>query len=548
MPDKISCCSNTDRQMNYWTYWGFSEAPFQDVRDQRFFYPAQEHGEVLAELIDFITSRRGIAWVPGETGIGKTMLISALVQRLPQTIQPILLDRPLDEPMALTMGITSALGINTDEGRLLDLNRLTDALNAAARQGKFFVVLLDNAHLLTDRHLKEVCFLSQMEFPSPGQHLLPIVLVGHKGLDEKLGDHANPCLSQFIDVRLNLPGLSPAETILYIDHHLKQAGLSFSACFSGDCSTQFFAMTGGIPRLINQMCLQALERCWQENLSRVTPEILEEKGQVPPKDHGPTTKTSLLRKFGAMTGIMLAGVVLGVGLTAYTRYTSLAGKMSLRSNAISETFTSPRLNSSREQAPTAPTSPVPLTAPELADIKPVRYAVSAQLESVVASEPQVHKEVSGAETLPSPQATIRPGKMAWSTSTNYRVTAGDKNLFGIVAKHYPFNKKFAFPAIILANPEITDENLIFPGKNLYLPKMNKIGVITLGDNRYYLLYKRYEDISKVNKAVSNLKEHKIRFLVRETRHPDVGEVYRIFIGGYESEDDLKSAAKMAERK
>ena len=77
--------------------------------------------------------------------------------------------------------------------------------------------------------------------------------------------------------------------------------------------------------------------------------------------------------------------------------------------------------------------------------------------------------------------------------------------------------------------------------------MDNTGVVTLKDNRYYFLYKRYEDVSKVNKTVSNLKERQIRLLVRETRHPDVGEVYRIFLGGYEREEDLKVAVKMAAR-
>jgi hypothetical protein len=477
------------------------------------------------------------------------MLISAQVQRLPQTFQPILLDRPSDEPMALTMGITRAIGIDIKEGSLLDLNRFTDALTACAQEGKFFVVLLDNAHLLTDRHLEEVCFLSQMEFPSPGQHLLPIVLAGHRGLDEQLDGHANNCLRQIIDARINLPSLSLAETILYIDHHLKQAGSSFAACFSEDCSNQLFAMTGGMPRLINRMCLQAFERCWQENLSRVTPEILEGKEQAPgPKDHGPAAKTSFRKIVGAMTAVTLTGVVLGAGLAAYTIFTSLAGKMSLTSNAISQTVVSARPNSSQEQAPTAPDSPAPLTAPELADIKAEKQSAGPKLESPVSPEQKVSQELSGAESLPAPQANIRPEKIISSTSTTYRVTAGDKNLYGIVAKHYPFNRKLGFVAIILANSEITNENLVFPGQNLYLPKMNKIGVVTLKDNRYYLLHKRYDDVSKVNKIVSKLKERQIRFFVRATRHPEAGEVYRIFLGGYEREEDLELAVKMAEEK
>ena len=144
--------------MNYWAYWGYSEPPFQDVQDQRFFYPTEKHEAVLAELMDFITSRRGIATVTGEIGIGKTMLISAYMQRLPQTIHPVVVDRPSDKPMALTMGIACTLGIDIKEGSPLDLNLLTDALKAAAQQGKYFVMFLDNAHLLTDRHLEEVCF------------------------------------------------------------------------------------------------------------------------------------------------------------------------------------------------------------------------------------------------------------------------------------------------------------------------------------------------------------------------------------------------------
>ena len=529
--------------MNYWTHLGFSEPPFQDVQDQRFLYLTQKHEEVLTELIDFITSRRGLALVTGEIGIGKTMLTSALVQRLPQTFQPILLDRPSDEPMALMVGITNAIGINLKEGNLLDLNRLTDALNAAAQQGKFFVVLLDNAHLLTDRHLEEVCFLSQMEFPSQGQHLLPIVLVGRRGLDEKLDGHANNCLSQLIDARINVPGLSPAETILYIDHHLQQAGSSFAACFSEDCLSQLFALTGGIPRLINQLCVQAFERCWQGNLSRVTQAMLgEERPAQRQESQDAAPQRSLRKKIGTVTAAALLIV-----LSGYAIYQGFADKTPALRTAtkVAPTTTLPG-------APSDQAVPMALMAGSTSANEPASSGAPIQPAPIVpdlgASRPQdPSQRLSRAEVSSGSQAdnqTVQAEKSAFAT---YRVTAADKNLSTIVAKHYPFSKKLGFAAIILANPGITGENLIFPGQNLYLPKMDNTGVVTLKDNRYYFLYKRYEDVSKVSKTVSNLKERQIRFLVRETRHPDVGEVYRIFLGGYEREEDLKVAVKMAAR-
>ena len=142
---------------------------------------------------------------------GKTMLVSALVQRLPQAIRPIVITRPAAEPVALIVDIARAMDINIMEENLVDLTPLADAVHVSARQGKFFVVIIDDAHLLTDRHLDEIWILSQMELH--GQHLLPIVLVGCKELDQKLGGHANQHLRQLIHAKLRIDSLTPAETI-----------------------------------------------------------------------------------------------------------------------------------------------------------------------------------------------------------------------------------------------------------------------------------------------------------------------------------------------
>jgi general secretion pathway protein A len=526
--------------MTWCTYFRFSEPPFQYDPGRRFLYLSKKHEEVLAELIDFITSRRGIALVTGEIGIGKTMLVRALVQRLPQNFHPILLDRPLDEPMALIMGITSGIGINIKEGNLLNLNIFTDALRAAAQEGKFSVLLLDNAHLLTDRHLEEVCFLSQMESPSQGQHLLSTVLVGRSELDQKINGHANNCLGQIIEARINLPGLSPEETIPYIDQHLKQVGSSFASCFAEDCSSQLFSMTRGVPHLINQMCLRALECCWQESLPRVTPAILAGGRPAPRQESqdAPPPK-SLGKKIGIMTAAALLIVLAG-----YTIYLSFADRITILRTAskvapITTLFSAPPgqdlstlsmagSTSAGEQANSeAPSQPAPIVV-ELGAFRP----------------PDRSQHLNRAEVSSNSPADIQTVQAEMPVSATYRVTAAD-NLSSIVAKHYPFNRKLGFAAIILANPEITNENLIFAGQNLYLPKIDDTGVIILKDN-YYFLYKHYEDTSKMNKTVSNLQERQCRFLVRKTEHRDVGKVYCIFVGGYEKKEDLKVAVKKAE--
>lgn len=114
--------------MNYNQFFGFSETPFLDTPDRRFFYPAQQHEALLADLGAFIRDRQGIAVVSGDDGVGKTMLIEALTAKLPPAIHPLVLARPAPEPMAITLMIAQALGINLKDRNLANLTPFAEAI------------------------------------------------------------------------------------------------------------------------------------------------------------------------------------------------------------------------------------------------------------------------------------------------------------------------------------------------------------------------------------------------------------------------------------
>jgi type II secretory pathway predicted ATPase ExeA len=521
-------------ETKYNNFFGFSELPFQGELGQKSPFLARQHEVLLTDLVNFISARQGVALLEGDSGVGKTVLAHALVQRIPPTFCPLVISLPAAAPMALIVSIAQAMAINIRDGNLLDLNPLADAVQAAAGQGKFYLVLLDDAHELTDQQLEEIWMLSQMEFY--GQQLLPLILVARPTLSQRLGGQTNQHLAKLIDKKFNLTGLTADETLLYIDHRLQQIGSRFPACFTEDCTNQLFVLTGGNPRQINTICHQALERCWHENLPQVTPEILAGKWQAPgPKDHGPPAKSSFRKIVGAVTG-----VALGISLAAYAIYTDFPRKMSMKSSVISETPARAGLNPSQMQAPTAPASPTAPTSPEPAEIKAVRQPAPSKPETPASSEQQASKGPSGAEASAPPQPNIRAEEMTWSTPISYRVTVKDHNLGKIVAAHYPNKGKFGFAAIILANPQITKEDLIYPSQILTLPKINENNnIIKLNDGRYYVLYNRYSDVSEFNKAVSKLKKLRIPSLTRETQHSTAGKIYRIYLGGFEREEDIK---------
>jgi general secretion pathway protein A len=78
----------------YNSYFGFSEAPFENNLGQRFLYFSANHMEISAALLYFIKWKKGFALVCGDVGTGKTLLINYLLSRLPDDVHPIMIANP----------------------------------------------------------------------------------------------------------------------------------------------------------------------------------------------------------------------------------------------------------------------------------------------------------------------------------------------------------------------------------------------------------------------------------------------------------------------
>jgi hypothetical protein len=126
--------------------------------------------------------------------------------------------------------------------------------------------------------------------------------------------------------------------------------------------------------------------------------------------------------------------------------------------------------------------------------------------------------------------------------------APEDGLLKIVASYYPDNKEIGYDAVILANPRITNEDIIFSGQSITLPGVDKRNNIIILDNKeHFAIFKRYYNASQAEKAEARLKELQLRYMVRETQLPDDNKIYRIFLGGYGSKEELKKAMALAEK-
>ena len=260
----------------YNPYFGFSGSPFENTLDQRFLYLGEEHQEVLAALLYFIETKKGFALVCGDVGTGKTMLLNSLLNGLPANVKPVLISNPCVNFHDLLFYLAKTLRIKTTgSANVLALtDKVKDALLKAKRQDKHLILIIDEAHLLSDQALEEIRLLSNIE--TPEQKLLQILLVGQNELSYKLDRLEMRHLRQRINVNRFLSHLNAAEATTYIDHRLRQVGSSFASIFQGNCRRLIFRLTKGVPRSLNQLCDNALLICMAERRRQVNRQTLKQ--------------------------------------------------------------------------------------------------------------------------------------------------------------------------------------------------------------------------------------------------------------------------------
>jgi hypothetical protein len=192
-------------------------------------------------------------------------------------------------------------------------------------------------------------------------------------------------------------------------------------------------------------------------------------------------------------------------------------------------------------------------APEASSLPPQEQQVSevvnppapAAQVTHAANPREVSPQAPEPETAGSPPPEPADSGNKPVTLRTHQVTDEDGNLSRIVSKYYQDDKKLALAAILLANPQIPSENLIYVGQSLTLPEVDK-SVISLADKKHYALYNQYADEAHLKQAVERLTKNQVRFVIRETQEPGGRKDYRIFIGGYEQKADLQRARTIAE--
>ena len=260
----------------YEDFYGFKEKPFNVTPNPKFFFPSQRHTEALDRLLYTINEKRGFAVITGEIGSGKTTVCRTLLSRLDTATKVAMITNTRLTPKQMLVSILEGLGVclnsGTKPGLLSALNKfLLEQLSLDFN----VVLIIDEAQNLSPTVLEEVRMLSNLE--TEEEKLIQIILMGQPELRAKLALNELAQLKQRISVQYHISPLSRDEMAGYINHRLgiASSNASIHVIFTGEALDEIYACSGGLPRVINMVCDDALLIGYAEETKEITPQIIE---------------------------------------------------------------------------------------------------------------------------------------------------------------------------------------------------------------------------------------------------------------------------------
>lgn len=239
----------------YDAFYGFRGAPFALNPDPRFLFLSRQHREALAGLLYAIADAKGFVLLSGEVGTGKTTVVHTLLAELGAGVCSALVVNPGLSRRSLYRHLLAEFGLPPQRTVLDALHALHGFFAARLGAGARSVLIIDEAHGLADELLEEVRLLSNFE--TSQSKLLQILLVGQPELVARLDQPGLRQLRQRLAHRFELTPFDFSDTVAYVRSRLATAGCR-ADLFTGAAYVALHRFSGGVPRLINVLCDNAL--------------------------------------------------------------------------------------------------------------------------------------------------------------------------------------------------------------------------------------------------------------------------------------------------
>lgn len=259
----------------YLDHFGLQDRPFTLLPDPQYLFWSDTHARAYAMLEYGLATFAPITVITGEIGAGKTTLVRHLLRSAPGNLRIGLISNAHGSRGQLLQWVMRALDEAYDGPvpYVRRFARFEAGLRRSWEAGSRTLLIFDEAQNLSGKMLEELRCFSNLN--GGNDEILQLLLVAQPEFNEIL---ARPRMLQFaqrISARHHLSGMPLEAVRQYISHRLSRAGAR-SAIFTPAACDLVAAASGGLPRVINQICDYALVYAYAEGRALVEADLVRQ--------------------------------------------------------------------------------------------------------------------------------------------------------------------------------------------------------------------------------------------------------------------------------